>query len=213
MIPTEKTKYHPSVLYSMIGSDENILWSGRPNLKCFLLETIFNPLLPFALIWGLFDAFFVSSLLMSDKHATFPTVGVVAMCGFFALHLMPVWIYLGGILFSFRRHRHTEFILTDKCVYTSGGIFAQTFETLPIKEIVTLTIHRGMIDQWLGVRDVVLSRKQDTLVLPFPLPMRSKNFSKTNAQQKNTEITDISDFQRVYELIKDLQMKINTTNS
>ncbi len=209
MIPTEKTNYYPSVLYSMISSDENILWSGKPNFKCFILETIFNPLLPFALVWALFDAFFVSSLLMSDKHATFPTVGIVAMCGFFALHLMPVWIYLGGIVFSFRRHRHTEFILTDKCVYTSGGIFAQTFHTLPIKEVRTIAIHRGMIDQWLGVGDIVFSQTQDTSISPLPISIPAKNFRKTNTQQKNTEITDIPDFQRVYELLKELQTKTN----
>jgi len=199
-----------SILYAMVGKDENILWSGKPHFKCFILETIFNPLLPFALIWALFDAFFVMALFMSPKHNAFPTMGVVAMCGFFALHLMPVWIYLGGILFSFRRHRHTEFILTDKCVYTSGGVFAQTFETLPIKDIRAIAIHRGMIDQWLGVGDVVLSQTQEAnaSLVPFSLPAKNMRYS-SRTQQKNTEITDIPDFQQVYELIKDLQTKTN----
>ena len=210
MIPTEKTNYYPSVLYSMISSDENILWSGKPNFKCFILETIFNPLLPFALVWALFDSLIIGVMFLSHKPNTgVDAMGVVAMCGFFALHLMPVWIYLGGIVFSFRRHRHTEFILTDKCVYTSGGIFAQTFQALPIKEVRTIAIHRGMIDQWLGVGDIVLSQTQDTSISPLPISIPAKNFRKTNTQQKNTEITDIPDFQRVYELLKELQTKTN----
>ena len=201
--------YNHSILYSMVGKDENILWSGKPNFKCFILETIFNPLLPFALIWALFDAFFVMALFMSGKHNVLPTMGIVAMCGFFALHLMPVWIYLGGIFFSFRRHRHTEFIITDKCVYVSGGVFAQTFETLPIKDIHAIAIHRGMIDQWLGVGDVVLSRTQEAVASPIPFPIPTKNMRgySSRIQQKNTEITDIPDFQQVYEIIKDLQTK------
>lgn len=203
--------YHDSILYSMVGKDENILWAGKPNFKCFVLETIFNPLLPFALIWALFDAFFIGALFMSPKHDAFPTMGVVAMCGFFALHLMPVWIYLGGILFSLRLHRHTEFIITDKCVYTSGGVFAQTFETLPIKDIRAIAIHRGIIDQWLGVGDVVLSKTQEAVASPIPLPIAVKNMRKysSRTQQKNTEITDIPDFEHVYEIIKDLQTKTN----
>lgn len=201
--------YNHSILYSMVGKDENILWSGKPNFKCFILETIFNPLLPFALIWALFDAFFVMALFMSGKHNVLPTMGIVAMCGFFALHLMPVWIYLGGIFFSFRRHRHTEFIITDKCVYVSGGVFAQTFETLPIKDIHAIAIHRGMIDQWLGVGDVVLSRTQEAVASPIPFPIPTKNMRgySSRIQQKNTEITDIPDFQQMYEIIKDLQTK------
>ena len=201
--------YNHSILYSMVGKDENILWSGKPNFKCFILETIFNPLLPFALIWALFDAFFVMALFMSGKHNVLPTMGIVAMCGFFALHLMPVWIYLGGIFFSFRRHRHTEFIITDKCVYVSGGVFAQTFETLPIKDIHAIASHRGMIDQWLGVGDVVLSRTQEAVASPIPFPIPTKNMRgySSRIQQKNTEITDIPDFQQVYEIIKDLQTK------
>ena len=207
----QQNTYRDSILYSMVGKDENILWSGKPNFKCFILETIFNPLLPFALVWALFDAFFVMALFMSRHHNAFPTMGIVAMCGFFALHLMPVWIYLGGVLFSFRRHRHTEFIVTDKCIYTSGGVFAQTFETLPIKEIRAITIHRGMIDQWLGVGDVVLSQAQEAIAssLPISLPTKNMRGYSSRTQQKNTEITDIPDFQQVYEMIKDLQTKPN----
>jgi len=201
--------YHDSILYSMVGKDEKILWSGKPNFKCFILETIFNPLLPFALIWALFDAFFVMMLFMSHQQKGFPAMGVVAMCGFFALHLMPVWIYLGGVLFSFRRHRHTEFIITDRCVYISGGIFAQKFETLPIKDIRAMAIHRGIIDQWLGVGDVVLSQTQEATFSPFPVSVSTKNLRgySSHKQQKNTQITDIPDFGQVYEMIKDLQSK------
>ena len=36
----------------LIGKDEKIIYAGKPNKKCFIFESIFNPLLPFALIWG-----------------------------------------------------------------------------------------------------------------------------------------------------------------
>lgn len=44
----------------MVGRDEKILWHGKPNKRYFVLEDIFNPLLPFALVWFLFDSVFNS---------------------------------------------------------------------------------------------------------------------------------------------------------
>lgn len=44
-----------SNLLMMIGKDEKILWRAKPNKKCYILEAIFNPLFPFALIWLLVD--------------------------------------------------------------------------------------------------------------------------------------------------------------
>ena len=37
-------------LKQLVGNNEKIMYEGRPNKKCFLFESIFNPLLPFALI-------------------------------------------------------------------------------------------------------------------------------------------------------------------
>lgn len=50
--------YAQTDLELMVGRDEKILWHGKPNKRCFVLEGIFNPLLPFALVWFLFDSVF-----------------------------------------------------------------------------------------------------------------------------------------------------------
>ena len=42
-------------LKQLVGNNEKIMYEGRPNKKCFLFESIFNPLLPFALIWAIID--------------------------------------------------------------------------------------------------------------------------------------------------------------
>ncbi|MBO4675724.1 MAG: PH domain-containing protein, partial [Elusimicrobiaceae bacterium] len=198
----------------MIGSNENILWSGKPNLKCFILETIFNSSLPFAFIWALLDFTIIGIMFTSKEPNSLVSItGIAVLCGFFALHLMPVWIYLGGVLSSCYKYRHTEFVITDRCIYTSTGVFSQTFETVPVEEIRKMTIHRGLIDRWIGVGDIVFSQTQDMAVSPFPISISARNSREKNIQQKNIKISDISDFQYVYELIKDLQTKINQTDS
>ena len=183
-------------LYTMLGNTENVLWSGRPNLKCFLLEAVFNPLLPFALLWLLFDGFFIAMLFFADNGqavAKFPLAhwGILA---FFSLHLMPVWIYLGGVLFSYLKYKHTAFLVTDKNVYISGGIFSITYTQKPYAEITYVNLHRGLVDQFLGVGDVVLSNPQENKYMG-----RSRNLLAPGP----LAICDIPDYQEVYTLIKD----------
>lgn len=37
-------------LKKLVGAGEKIFYEGKPNKKCFVFESIINPLLPFALI-------------------------------------------------------------------------------------------------------------------------------------------------------------------
>ena len=39
----------------IVGANEKIFYEGKPNKKCYIFESIFNPLLPFALIWAIID--------------------------------------------------------------------------------------------------------------------------------------------------------------
>ena len=87
-----------SDLELMVGTNETILWRGKPNKKCFLLESIFNPLLPFALIWALIDFGAIFGMGASN-------IGGLSffLVPFFLFHLMPVWLYLGGVFFSLKK--------------------------------------------------------------------------------------------------------------
>ena len=195
--------YAKSELELMVGKDEKILWQGKPNKRCFILEGIFNPLLPFALVWFLFDSIFIVSTAMEVKATgTIPIFSII----FFLLHLMPVWIYLGGIIFVFRRYKHIEYIVTDKGVYYSGGLFSYTCNMKPFTELARVNIHRGIIDQIIGVGDVVLTSNN--------IADYYNSGVKVNGRPVGTgfgiTISDIKDYRKVFELIKKLQEDIYT---
>jgi len=185
--------YAKSDLELMVGADETVLWQGRPQKKCYILEGIFNPFLPVALIWFLIDAAFFGAALSADKHADGSGSIVIVMLAFLSLHMLPVWIYLFGALFVFRRYKHTEYIVTDKGVYASGGVFAYTCEMKPYTEVSRINIHRGIFDQYLNVGDVEFS-------------------SASTAGGRQTlggiTIADIPDYQEVFTLVKKLQTDI-----
>ena len=181
----------------LIGKGEKILYAGKPDKKCYIFESIFNPLLPFAALWGLFDMFFIGAAFSSDKadEAAFFIIP------FMALHMMPVWLYLGGALLSFRRYRNTAYIVTDKGIYASGGIFARTYKSKPFAELSHVDLHRGIFDQWFGVGDIITTSAQAN-----PATMNGRRTS-TNA---GISIDSIANYAEVYKLVKQLQEDIYT---
>ena len=196
--------YAKTELELMVGKNETILWQGKPNKRCFILEGIFNPLFPFALVWFLVDAFFFTAFISTGIASNIPSNFSFLPAVFLLFHMMPVWIYLGGVLFVFRRYKHTEYIVTDKGVYVSGGLFSYTCNMKPFTELARVNIHRGIIDQMIGVGDVVLTSNNVA-------DMYNSNV-RVNGRPLNvgTTIADIADYRNVYEIIKKLQEDIYT---
>ena len=196
--------YAKSELELMVGKDEKILWQGKPNKRCFILEGIFNPLLPFALVWFLFDSLFIAAFIGGAATSSAPAVFSIFPLIFFLFHLMPVWIYLGGVIFVFRRYQHTEYIVTDKGVYISGGLFSYTCNMKPFTELARVNIHRGIIDQIIGVGDVVLTSNNVADLYSSNIRVNGRPLDV------GTTIADIKDYRKVFEIIKKLQEDIYT---
>jgi uncharacterized membrane protein YdbT with pleckstrin-like domain len=113
---------------------------------------------------------------------------------FFILHLMPVWLYLGGVLLSFKRYKNTYYIVTDNGIYVSGGTFSKHFNQKPFAELSHVDLHRGIFDQWFGVGDIVTTSSQ---------------FSPS-AGSASIAITSIDNYVEVYNIVKKLQKDIYT---
>ena len=196
--------YAKSELELMVGSNEKILWKGKPNKRCFILEGIFNPMLPFALAWFLFDSLFIATFIGGAATSGAPAVFSIFPLIFFLIHLMPVWIYLGGVIFVFRRYQHTEYIVTDKGVYISGGLFSYTCNMKPFTELARVNIHRGIIDQIIGVGDVVLTSNNVADLYSSNIRVNGRPLDV------GTTIADIRDDRKVFEIIEKLQEDIYT---
>ena len=173
----------------MVGKGEKVLYSGKPDKKCFIYESVFNPLLPFAALWAVIDFGFIWGITHAEgeRHLAYFAVP------FFLLHLMPVWLYLGGVLLTLRRDKNTSYIITEKAIYASEGTFSKQYKTKPFTELSHVDLHRGIFDQWLGVGDVVTASAQ---AAPGP-----------NGKAQNADITleDLPDYLEVYGLVKKLQ--------
>lgn len=183
--------YSRTQLESIVGSNEQVLWRGKPNKICFVLESIFNPLLPFALVWLIFDSSFIiafSSAKGAENMLSF-------FIPFMLVHLMPVWLYLGGVILTFLRYKNTEYLITDKSIYISGGSISYTEYSLKYSDIKSVGIKRSFIDQRLGLGDVIIS----SYVIPEnSTTSRRRKYSRFGEY----DICDIADFRDVQELIR-----------
>jgi len=174
-------------LKSLIGPNENVLYMGKPDKKCFIFESIFNPLLPFAILWAIVDfKIFGSSFL-----GTFDEITLV-LIPFFILHMMPVWIYLSGVLFMIRRYNSTSYVITDMAIYISGGVFTRNINSKPFAELSHINLHRGIFDQMFNVGDIVATTSH----------------VNGKGQHSSIVISSISDYVEVYNIVKKMQTDV-----
>ena len=140
-------------LKNMISPNEAILYEGRPDFKCFIFESVFNPMLPFAIIWALFDSMFIGAMFGTGDIREMNGLAIFILL-FFLVHLMPVWMYLGGVLTSVFRFFHTYYIVTNEAVYTASGVFRKNYQAKLFSEKARVELHRGLFDQLFGVGDL-----------------------------------------------------------
>lgn len=187
-----------SDLELMVGNNENILWRGKPNKKCFIFECIFNPMLIFALIWGGIDIGVISVSMLSTAGDEASSGMLAFLVPFMAIHMMPVWIYLGGVFTSVLKHKHIEYIITDKGIYISGGIFTFNYEMKPFTDLSHINIHRGIFDQAFGTGDVILECGHSV----------NSGRRHSNHVEHNFNLCDLADYQDVFQMVKELQTDI-----
>ena len=136
---------------------ETILYEGKPNTLCSVLEIIFNPLLPISIIWGFIDSLFIKTILNNNLYDASEAIFLVI---FFAVHLMPVWMYIFGIFSGIYKYIKPYYIVTNKTAYISNGDSKKGIMTIPFKEMAIVETHEGLFDKMLGVGDVEISSKK-----------------------------------------------------
>lgn len=140
-------------LRDQVSSGEAVLWNGKKSVKVSVLESIFNPMLPFALIWLIFDMVFIGLSALSGGGIEGSMA--LVMVPFFLLHLMPVWIYLGGVITSAMKAKNTEYLITDKGIYIQTGIISKRVEMKPFTDLSHVSLNLGVFDRICHTGDVV----------------------------------------------------------
>lgn len=178
---------------AMLMPDESIIWRGTPKKNAFIINSA-TKMMPFALMWLLFDGFFIAAFLSFGGIGLMPGMGLFLVF-FFALHLMPVWIWLYNVVTAVGRWKNTEYAVTDKRIILRNGLVGYEYQSLYYTEIGNVSLHVGFIDQMLGVGDI-------NIAMNVPIA--------TGKNQLSPAILDIEDVQRVFSIIQRTVLDIQT---
>ena len=153
MLKYDKYINYEETLSSPLIEGEKVLWSAKPKKSAFIINNVLA-LLPFALLWLIFDSMFI--VAFSSGNAGQMKEILLFIIPFFAIHLMPVWIWLGNCLTANKKWKNTKYYLTDKRIIIQTGIIGANYETIHYKEIKKVNLKIGLIDKMLGVGDIYI---------------------------------------------------------
>lgn len=177
---------------------ENLIWSGKPKKSAFIVNKILV-MAPFALIWlgidsAIITAFFSTGAVNDVLFFIIP---------FFAIHLFPVWVWLGNILTANKKWKNTKYYITDKRIIIQNGFIASNYQTVYYKDIKNVNLHVGIIDKLLGVGDIY-----------FDLGSRRASDETLNMVTGFLDIVEYNElYQKVQKVVLDIQTDIQYPNA
>lgn len=137
-------------LPSPLIEGENVLWSAKPKRKAFIINRIIR-MMPFALIWLFLDLYVILTFINIDY-----SVNLLVIIPFFAIHLFPVWIWIGDIATANIKWKNTKYYVTDRRIIIQTGIIGASYQTIYYKDIKNVNLKIGLIDKLLGVGDIYI---------------------------------------------------------
>lgn len=177
---------------SPLLSGEKEIWSGKPKKKAFILNQVLS-MAPIAIIWLLIDSGFIFMFLSNSEDGG----NLFFLIPFFALHLMPVWIWLSQVLTANKKWQNTQYYVTNKRIIIQNGLFASNYQSIYYKDIKNVNLHVGIIDKILGVGDIRFDLGYNVM-------------TNKNAMNINAAFLDLENPMEVYPIVQKTVMDIQT---
>ncbi len=157
-----KNQDEPKTIQSALLDGEQVLWSGKPQRKAFIVNNVLK-MLPVALLWLVFDTFFI--VMLTKTADMLPVPLIVFLCIFFVFHLMPVWMWIYRCATASKRHKNIEYAFTNKRIIVRKGIVAVDFKSIDYKDVVAVNLRYGLIDKAAKVGDIYITSTGKATVL------------------------------------------------
>ena len=143
---------------NVLVDGESIIWNGKPKKSAYIINKVIT-MLPFALIWLIFDSTFIIAFIASGSFMEM----IWFIVPFFALHLMPVWIWLSNALTAKKNWENTEYYVTNKRIIIVSGFIGMNYQTIFYKDINNVHLRIGIIDKLLKVGDIFFDTNENRM--------------------------------------------------
>lgn len=139
---------------------EKVLWRGKPNKASYVWAAVLK-MMPIALLWLAIDGAFIFGMISTGEI----TEMLWFVIPFFALHLLPVWIWIGNIIKAVGEIKNIEYAITDKRVIVRSGLVGIDFKFINHTEIDSVNVKVGFVDKICKVGDVYINSTSNSAVL------------------------------------------------
>ena len=143
---------------------ESILVRLNPDRKTYVLETLFKGL-PLALVWALFDGFFIFMMIKFNVAREIGGWFIAFMIFFFGIHLIPVWMYIARLIKKLAEYKNLEYVFTDKRIIIRSGVIGIDFKSILYEEVQATTVSVGIFDRIFKVGDVYIKTESQTGII------------------------------------------------
>ena len=143
-------------LIDVLFKGETVFWQGKPNKFCYVLRS-FGKLLPGALIFLLFDGFFIGTMIATGALAEMGVLGILFLAFFFAFHLFPVWLCIGKIIAGNLEHKNIDYAVTSRRVIARSGIWGLDFQSIDDADISNIRVDVSILERLFKVGTVIIS--------------------------------------------------------
>lgn len=147
----------------ILSKDEKILQRLKPNKRVLLLESIFKGL-PVVLLWVAFDTFFIVMMIVTGAFKENPGL-IPAVIAFFALHLLPLWLYILNIIKTMAGAKNIEYVFTDKRIIIRSGVIGIDFKNIYYTDVQGINCRVGIFDRMFKVGDLYIKALNQSAVL------------------------------------------------
>lgn len=147
-------------------------------------------------MWGAFDFTFISLFLGNQSMWKLEGFNYFFIL-FFAVHLIPVWIAIIGPIYRFIIWKNVEYVLTNKRIYISSGMWGTDITSLEMREITNLTVNVNPIEHRFNLGTIKLTPDANVS-------------ANGNSLKKGWSIEHIKNPYDIYHLIKDLSLDVVT---
>ena len=172
--------------YPVLTAGESILWRGKPKRGAFIATKSLS-MLPIAVIWLILDLNFLGKAFSGGQMLGF-------LIPFFALHLMPVWMWLANVITAGRRWNNTSYYVTNRRIIIQGGFFAVNETSLFYKDLRNARLRIGLLDKLFHTGDIVFD----------------DDIAVNNKQNRGHAFEDLEDAEAVYRRVQKVILDIQT---
>lgn len=148
----------------ILDSEESVLLRIKPKKKAYVFNSFFR-MFPIALVWLIIDGGFIGGMTYGMIVGSIPLAVLAFIIPFFALHLMPVWIWIGGVVKASAGWKNIEYVFTEKRIILRSGVVGIDFVNIYYSDILGVNLKVGLIDRMFKVGDLYISAKNQSEVL------------------------------------------------